>query len=83
MEKIDWPEIYRRYQVIRELCELTNQTFGTFIVLYTATAIVGFTVSLDTILAANMEVGNQLNILFLQMVTVAALILAADVHSQV
>lgn len=82
-EGIKWPEIYLGYQVIRELCDVTSNSFGTLIVWYTASAVLGFTISLDTILANNVEVGSQLNIVFLQMLTGTVLLLAADVHSQV
>lgn len=80
--RITWPEIYERYQVIRDLCEVANGTFGTLIGVYTACAVVAFTVSLDAILS-DIEIVYQLSIVFMQIASVVGFLLAADVPRQV
>lgn len=77
-----WPEIYKRYKVIREFSDMINDTFGSIIALFAMTIAMSFAMTFDRVLITN-DVQDQLSTVISNFALFQVILLAADVSNQV
>lgn len=80
-DKLKWPEVYRTYNTIKNLCKLVNNAFGTMTTIYTANSLLYYSMGMDSVLVTNDPVVKA-KLAFFFCNSACMFILAADACNQ-
>lgn len=78
-QKLTWPEIYRRFKAIREMCRLLNRSFGAMVILYLTDTILLQSMALKVVITAT-DLTYKLRLTFFMIASCALFVIAADAN---
>lgn len=81
-EKLQWPDVYRTYQSLRQLCEIINKTIGSMLTIYLANIILFNSTGMDIVIYLR-NVRVQIRLMFFILNSTFMMIFAADTCRQV
>ncbi len=81
-EKLQWAEVYRTYQSLRQLCEIINKTFGSLLTVYLANVILFNATGMDSVLYIR-NISYQIRMMFFIVNSTLMMVFAADTCRQV
>lgn len=81
-KRLTWPEIYEGYKVIRQLCEIVNEAFGSILSTYLGSCLLFQATGLDAVLAYP-SITLKIRLLFIIILSAVTFVLAADICEKV